>query len=57
MAGPPGRIVLNQPVDIARPRDRLGVPFQSLHHRLRVALDTVARHGEPAHALSHAAEI
>jgi sulfonate transport system ATP-binding protein len=57
MAGPPGRIVLNQPIDIARPRDRLGVPFQSLHHRLRVALDTVARHGEPAHALSHAAEI
>jgi sulfonate transport system ATP-binding protein len=57
MAGPPGRIVLNQPVDLARPRDRLGVPFQSLHHRLRVALDTVARHGEPSHALSHAAEI
>ena len=57
MAGPPGRIVLNQPVDLPRPRDRLGVPFQSLHHRLRVALDTVARHGEPSHALSHAAEI
>jgi hypothetical protein len=57
MAGPPGRVVLNQPVELARPRDRLGVPFQTLHHRLRVALDAVARHAEPSHALAEAADI
>jgi sulfonate transport system ATP-binding protein len=57
LGGPPGRIVLNQPVELARPRDRLGAPFQALHHRLRVALDAVARHGEPAHALQAAADI
>jgi sulfonate transport system ATP-binding protein len=57
MAGPPGRVVLNQPVALARPRDRLGVPFQDLRHRLRVALDAVAHHAEPAHALQEAADI
>jgi sulfonate transport system ATP-binding protein len=57
LAGPPGRVVLNQPVELARPRDRLGAGFQALHHRLRVALDAAARHGEPAYALEEAAEI
>ena len=57
MAGPPGRVALNQPVELARPRDRLGMPFQTLRHRLRVALDAVAHHAEPAHALQAAADI
>jgi sulfonate transport system ATP-binding protein len=57
LAGPPGRVVLNQPVELARPRDRLGEGFQALRHRLRVALDAIARHAEPAHALLEAAEI
>jgi sulfonate transport system ATP-binding protein len=57
LAGPPGRVALNQPVDLTRPRDRLGVPFQSLHHRLRVALDAVVHHADPSRALEAAAEI
>jgi sulfonate transport system ATP-binding protein len=42
LAGPPGHIVLDQPVDLARPRDRLGEAFQALHRRLRFALDAAA---------------
>jgi sulfonate transport system ATP-binding protein len=57
LAGPPGRVALNQPVELARPRDRLSAAFQALHLRLRVALDAAARHAVPAHALEMAAEI
>ncbi len=57
LAGPPGRVALTQPVDLARPRDRLGEPFQALHHRLRVALDAVGRRADPARTLEAAAEI
>jgi sulfonate transport system ATP-binding protein len=39
LAGPPGHIVLDQPVDLPRPRDRLGEAFQVLHRQLRLALD------------------
>jgi sulfonate transport system ATP-binding protein len=42
LAGPPGHIVLDQPVDLSRPRDRLGEAFQALHRRLRLALDAAA---------------
>lgn len=57
MAGPPGRIVLNQPVELARPRDRLGEAFQAWRHRLRLALDAVMHDAEPGRLLDAAAYI
>jgi sulfonate transport system ATP-binding protein len=42
LAGPPGHIVLDQPVDLVRPRDRLGEAFQPLHRRLPLALDATS---------------
>jgi sulfonate transport system ATP-binding protein len=39
LAGLPEHIMLDQPVDLERPRDRLGQAFQALHRRMRLALD------------------